>query len=69
MNELEREGQVTHCLHWEIQVLSIVFERCKTILGHSHSMVAGGLLLTSSTTLLIPRTSLMMRPDTFLSKL
>ena len=36
--------------------------------AYSHSIVAGGLLLTSITTLLIPRTSLMMRPDTFLSK-
>ena len=34
---------------------------------HSHSIVAGGLLLTSYVTRLMPRTSLMMRPDTFLS--
>ncbi len=32
---------------------------------HSHSIVAGGLLDTSYVTRLIPRTSLMMREDTF----
>ncbi len=31
--------------------------------GHSHSMVAGGLLVTSSTTRLISRTSLVMRVE------
>lgn len=36
---------------------------------HSHSMVAGGLLDTSYATRLMPRTSLMMRPDTFFSRL
>ena len=35
--------------------------------AHSHSIVAGGLLDTSYTTRLMPRTSLMMRPDTRLS--
>lgn len=39
-----------------------------TIQSHSHSIVAGGLLLTSYVTRLMPRTSLMMRPDTFLSR-
>lgn len=34
---------------------------------HSHSMVAGGFELTSYVTRLMPRTSLMIRPDTFLS--
>jgi len=34
---------------------------------HSHSIVAGGLLLTSYTTRLSPRTSLMMREDTLAS--
>src|SRR5260221_4927156 len=32
---------------------------------YSHSIVAGGLPETSYTTRLIPRTSLMMRPETF----
>lgn len=32
--------------------------------GHSHSIVAGGLLLTSYVTRLMPRTSLMIRPET-----
>ena len=35
--------------------------------AHSHSIVAGGLLLTSYTTRLMPRTSLMMRVLTRLS--
>src|SRR5690606_5726391 len=34
---------------------------------HSHSIVAGGLLDTSYVTRLMPRTSLMMREDTFFS--
>ena len=34
---------------------------------HSHSIVAGGFELTSYVTRLMPRTSLMMRPDTFFS--
>ena len=33
--------------------------------NHSHSIVAGGLLLTSYVTRLMPRTSLMMRLETF----
>ncbi len=35
---------------------------------HSHSIVAGGLLLTSYTTRLIPRTSLIIRELTFANK-
>jgi len=35
---------------------------------YSHSIVAGGLELTSYTTRLIPRTSLMMRDDTRFNK-
>ena len=35
--------------------------------NHSHSIVAGGLLLTSYVTRLMPRTSLMMRLLTFFS--
>ena len=41
--------------------------RCKRSL-HSHSIVAGGLELTSYVTRLIPRTSLMIRLETFFSK-
>lgn len=36
--------------------------------AYSHSMVAGGLLLTSYVTRLMPRTSLMTRLDTFFNK-
>ena len=47
------------------------FARAETntqcLLHHSHSIVAGGLLLTSYTTRLMPRTSLMMRVLTRLS--
>ncbi len=38
-----------------------VYEKC---IDYSHSIVAGGLPLTSYTTRLMPRTSLMMRLDT-----
>jgi len=42
-------------------------EGIEPVEAYSHSIVAGGLLLTSYVTRLIPRTSLMMRVDTRLS--
>src|SRR5690606_6461903 len=53
--------------YWLPVVSMPVTALCCQAANHSHSMVAGGLLDTSYTTRLMPRTSLMMRDDTLAS--
>ena len=61
-------GQVRVQFSLKVSRFQDAAERLEITVHYSHSIVAGGLELTSYVTRLIPRTSLIIRLETFLSK-